>query len=356
MRIQLVIGDTDSRYLDNLQLYMERNHLDTLEVLSFTKPDIMQGFLENQQADVILLGENFGIDASQIAESGVVAYLAENERDCKRNDAPVIARYKKPELIYKDVLNLYANGGGKWMQDSDGSSASGRLIMVTSFSGGTGASTIAAAIASYFASKKEKSIYLNFEPTGSSSVFFAGEGNYHFEDVLYAVKGSGVDTNLKITASIRTDRSGVDYFAESSKALYNLEMTADDITAILDAIRKCGEYQRIIIDMGFSLEEDVLKICSLMDSIIVVNDGTMTANAKYKRTLAAMEVLERQKKTTVRRKMRLLYNRFSNKSSEEIDNPGMPVLGELPPIRHAKSTEVLKYLLDNKKDVFDKLV
>ena len=187
-------------------------------------------------------------------------------------------------------------------------------------------------------------------------MFFSGEGNYHFEDVLYAVKGSGVDTNLKITASIRTDKSEVDYFEESSIALYNLEMTPKDITAILEAIRKCGEYQRIIIDMGFSLRDEILEICSLMDSIIVVNDGSMTANAKFERTIAALEVLERQKKTTIRRKMRLLYNRFSNKSSKEVDNPGMPVIGELPPIRHASSREVLEYLIDNKKNVFDRLI
>ena len=158
MRIQLIIGDSDSRYLDNLQLYMERNHLDTVEVLSFTKEKILLDYLEHQHADVILLGENFGVDASQLAESGAVAYLAENENDCKKTDAPVIARYKKPELIYKDVLNIYANDGGKWNLGSDGTAASGRLIMVTSFSGGTGASTVAAALATYFASQKEKTI------------------------------------------------------------------------------------------------------------------------------------------------------------------------------------------------------
>ena len=39
MRIKLVIGEQDKRYLSMLTMFMEQNHMDQVEVQAFSKPD-----------------------------------------------------------------------------------------------------------------------------------------------------------------------------------------------------------------------------------------------------------------------------------------------------------------------------
>lgn len=355
MQIKLIIAEQDERYRDMITRFLEKNHLDTLEIFSFSKPELLKSFLADGVADVILVDKNFGVEASELSAYGKVAYLCDSESEEAKTPVRSIAKYKKPDLIYNDVLDLYAESGSRVFRRSvNGGSCN--LILVTSFSGGNGASTFAAALAKKSASENKKTLYLNLEPTGSSADFFSGTGSYGFEDLIFALKSQRVDVGLKMKSTVREDKSGVFYFEPCSSAMYMLELGQEDILKILNLLSGSGDYENVIVDVNFRLNTDFLEIMNCMDRIVLVENGGVTANTKFERTVEAIKILENQTKCRVIGKMSVLYNNFSSsESSSEIRGISMPVLGKIPPVKHAVTRKIVDYMV-NQNGIFDSLL
>lgn len=354
MQIRLVIGVQDDRYLNRLVTYLERNYMDKLEIFSFSKPELLRDYFSHGGADVILADETFGLTAEELRGYGRAAFLADTGNSTDSDGIRRIVKYKKPELIYKDILDLYAEGGRRQSFRS-GNDQSGQMILVTGFSGGTGASTFAAALAKMYASRGRKVLYVNLETAGMSSDFFSGNGDYHFEDVIFALKSQRTDVRLKMESAMRRDASGVSFFAPCTNAMYMLELNHEDTMKILSTVASGIGYDYVVFDMNFHLDQKFVEIMGFMDRIILVQDGAETSNSKFCRTMEALRIIEEQSKQDVIGNMQLLYNRFSSsKSSSEIPGLRIPVLGKVPPIKHALVREIIEYML-NRPEIFETL-
>lgn len=77
MRIKLVIGEQDKRYLSMLTMFMEQNHMDQVEVQAFSKPELFLKNVSETTPDVVLVDESFEVNIDEIKGSSVVAYLVE---------------------------------------------------------------------------------------------------------------------------------------------------------------------------------------------------------------------------------------------------------------------------------------
>lgn len=345
MQIKLIIAERDDRYRDMITRFLEKNHLDTLEIFSFSGPELLRNFLAGENADVILLDRSFGIEASELAAYGKVACLCDSESEETKTPVRTIAKYKKPDLIYNDILDLYAESGSR-VSSRSGNKGSCNLILITSFSGGNGASTYAAACAKKSAAHNKRTLYLNLEPTGSSADFFSGTGSYSFEDLIFALKSQRVDVGLKMKSTVREDKSGVFYFEPCSSAMYMLELGQEDILRILNILSTGGDYENVVVDMDFRLDTDFMEIMNCMDKIVLVENGGTTANTKFARTADAVKILEGQTKCSVMNKMCIFYNNFSSsESSSEIQGFSIPVLGKLPPVKHAVTRKIVDYMV-----------
>lgn len=354
MQIRLAIGEQDSRYLNNLVMYLEKNHIEQVEIVSFSKPEMLREYFVQGSADVILADAEFGITAEELVSYGKAAFLSDEDDGNAGDGVRRIARFKKPELIYKDILDIYAEAGRRTVLRKNGKQT-GQIVLVTGFSGGTGASAFAAALARNYASKNKKVLYLNLETTGLSTDFFSGTGTYHFEDVIFALKSQRTDIRLKMESSVRQDVCGVNFFAPCTNAMYMLELTHEDVMKIIDTLSSGCGYDRVVIDMDFCLNREFAELMDRMDQIIVVQDGGETSDSKFLRTMEALCILEQQNNLHLTDHMKLLYNRFSSsKSSAEIPNPQMPVIGKIPPIKHALVQEIIQYML-TRTEIFDAL-
>jgi len=355
MLIRIAVCDPDSMYLDRLQNFFERNYSDKIEMVSFTNASLFRSYLENEIVDVILVSsQETGLE--ELGRYGNVAVLTENGEEAG-NGFLTIEKYKKPALLYKDILNVYAESASLPSRRADGSEKSGNLILVTSFSGGTGVSTVSAAAARALAVSGEKTICVDYEPFGGSSVFFNGEGNYGFDNVLYSLKGNSSDLRLKLESSVRTDACGADFYYEASKAAYMLEVNGEEKRDLINQIRGMKKYKSIVLDWqmaAFEKFQDVLKMFADADRIILVNDGSMTANLKYERAMDTLRTLmSKEDFRSFVYKTVLLYNKFSSsKSSQNLNDPVVRVLGSIPPIKHATSKEIMRWISDNYGKLF----
>ena len=354
MVIHLVIGDRDESYLDKLQSYFEKNYYSEIETVVFTDPAFLPKYLQDNEVDVLLVDEEFG-DITQFSRETGFAVLSGSD-GARADGLRTILKYKKPSLLYKDVINIYSgrpdaekssSGSNKGSAES---SHKTKVHCFISFSGGTGVSVISAAAAKYFA-KTSSVFYLNLDGFSSSTLFFKGEGSYGFDDILYALKGDAGSLELKLKSSVRKDKSGVEFLIPASQPAYMLELTNEDISVLIRTLKSMDVYDRIVIDYGFRLDsshKSIFAMLDLADTITIVSDGSMTANDKFLRTMQTIEVLESEHKKSVLRKMGLLYNNFSSsESSIKMERPGMREIGTIIPIHHADSKRVMSYIADN---------
>ncbi len=229
----------------------------------------------------------------------------------------------------------------------------GRLIAYLAVSGGTGASTVAAASAIRLARKGKKVLYLNLERFGSSDVFFQADGTGSFQDIIYAIKSRKGNLPVKLESVVKQDSSGVWFYSATATALDMAELNSEEIRNMIANIKMCGAYDYIILDMDFSLEKSELEILRECAQIVMVGDGSPTSNRKLERVMASMRILEEQNDWKLLIRCSILYNRFSSRTSEKAAVSDVREVGGIKRYEGYTVEQLLRQLAE--EEVLDKL-
>ena len=120
--------------------------------------------------------------------------------------------------------------------------------------GGAGTSTAAAAWALHLAAQGKKVFYLNLESFGESGLYFEGEGTQDFSDVIFSLKSKKSSLSVKIESSIRTDRSGVQYFEAGENPFDRTELGVEEIERLIRELSAVQEYDVLIVDRELTLD------------------------------------------------------------------------------------------------------
>lgn len=327
MKIKLAILEADKAYLNRLVTAFSVKYSDKLEIYSFTEEETAYQALGESRINVFLASDSFQIDTSRIPAKCGFAYIVDAMGIETLRNEQVINKFQKADLIYKHILSIFSETATEITGVSMDSGEGGKTIAFLSASGGTGASSVAAACAVRFAKLGKKVLYLNLEQFGTADVFFNAEGNGDFGDIIYAIKSKKGNLSMKLESTVKQDTSGVYFYSSTQMALDMAELNSEEISSVLGNIRMCGGYDYIILDMDFSLEKsetDVLRECN---QIVFVNDGSPTSNQKLSRVIASMKVLEEQNQWNLLGRCGVLYNRFSSKTSDILEIPEVTVIG-----------------------------
>lgn len=105
MRIKLVIGEQDKRYLSMLTMFMEQNHMDQVEVQAFSKPELFLKNVSETTPDVVLVDESFEVNIDEIKGLSVVAYLCDavSNADERRNGIRCMLVKKNDQLAEEGI-------------------------------------------------------------------------------------------------------------------------------------------------------------------------------------------------------------------------------------------------------------
>ncbi len=352
MKIKLALLEKDENYLSRLVSTFGTKYADKLEIYSFTNKDIAMSTLDSARIDVLVASDNFDIDIKKLPKRCGFAYLVDRSDIDTVNDQQAICKFQKVDLIYRQILSIYSEmavsvSGLKLGDDNC------RVIAFTSPSGGVGSSTMAAACALYFASKGKKTLYLNFEKFGSSDLFFSADGQFDMSDIIFTLKSKKANLALKLESCVRKDQRGVYFYSGSKIALDMHELTTEEITRLISELKLTGSYDYIIVDIDFGIKKNMLKLFRQMSSIIWVGDGSSISNAKLSRAYAALSLIEQNEDSPLIKRTGLIYNKFSNKSSNTIDDIEIRTLGGAPRYQHASIEQILSQL--SQMDIFTKI-
>lgn len=353
IRIKLAILENDSNYINRIVSVFNSRFTDKLEVFTFTDKDAAISSLAENRINVFLVSEQIQIDTKEIPDRCAFAYLSESNSIDTIYGEFALGKYQKAEIIYKSILNLFSDKSSEVIGYKVNDTDAARIIAFASCSGGVGSSTVAASCALNFAMKGHKTMYINLEQLGNANIFFNAEGQSDFGDVIYAIKSKKSNLSLKIESTMKMDPRGVYFFDSCKMALDNMEISKDDIERLIRELRT-SSFEYVIIDCDFSLNGLPKEIFESVSSVILISDGSKVSNDKLHRSLASLEVLDKQKVIKYLPKVAVMYNRFSNKTSTQVEGLNFNVLGGIQRFEGAQIDQIMQQI--STMPIFDKLM
>lgn len=352
MKIKLAIIESDVNYLNRIVSVFSTKYSDKFELYSFSSVALAIPAIAASKIDVVIVSESIDFDRSMIPKRCGFAYFVDAVDIESIHDQPAICRFQRADLIYKQVLSIYAEHAGNFAE-LKASDENCRVVAFTSPSGGVGVSTMAAACAIHEASKEHRTLYLNLERFGSSDDFFSAEGQFCMSDVIYSLKTKKANLAMKLESCMKRDSRGVFFFSQPKLALDMMELTGEEILRLISELRLTGSFDRIILDTEFGLDADSLKILRQANAVVLVGDGSTVSNTKLLRALTALSLKEQSEDATVLERSVLAYNKFSSKTGEALKNVDIQTIGGAPKYEHATVQQILDQLC--KKPLFDEI-
>ncbi len=112
MKIKLAIVEKNTSYLGRLASTFTERYSDKFEVYSFTDLSVAISTVTTTKMDVLLVSDAFEFDASSVKGKCGIAYLVDSPDINTLNNQKTICRFQKADLIYKQILNIYAESAG----------------------------------------------------------------------------------------------------------------------------------------------------------------------------------------------------------------------------------------------------
>lgn len=352
MRIKLAILEKDQSYLSRIVSVFSTKYSDKFEIYSFTDKEMALATVAAARIDVLVSSDAHDIDVKTLPAKCAFAYFVDSADVDHYNDQRAICKFQKVDLIYKQILSIYSEKASSVSGIKLGEE-SAKVIAFCSPCGGVGTSCMAAAAAAYYASKGSKTLYLNLEKLGEADAFFSGEGQFDMSDIVFALKSKKTNLPLKLESCVKQDSSGVYFYSKTKVALDMYELTTEDILRLISELTLIGTYDRIVLDLDFSMSADMLKVLRKTCCVVWVGDGSTISNSKICRAFQALQILEQSADAPLNNRVTLLYNKFSNKTSETVGEIGIRTVGGAPRFEHASTTQVVEQL--SKMDFFENI-
>ena len=352
MKIKLAILEKDVSYLNRFINVFSTKYAEKMEIYSFTDKEVALNALNESRIDVFIASDVFEIDAAELPKKCSFAYFVDAPDVESVDEQRAICKFQKIDLIYKQILSLYAENASN-ISDLKLGDETTKVIAFASPSGGVGCSTMAAACALHFASQGKKVLYLNVERFGSSDRFFQAEGQFDMSDVIFAIKSKKSNLSMKLESCVKVDPRGVHFYSETKNAMDMLELKNEECVQLISELKISGTYEYIILDVDFMMGKDMLALYHQTNRMIWVGDGSDVSNGKLMRAYQVLTTIERNADVPLTAKIGLIYNKFSNKTSVVVEGIEIKNIAGVPRFEHATTQQVITHL--GGMDIFDKI-
>lgn len=352
MKIKLAILEKDASYLNRFINVFSTKYAEKMEIYSFTDKDVAEKAIETNRIDVFIVSDLFEVNVEVLPKRCGFAYFVDSPDVESVNGQRAICKFQKIDLIYKQILSLYAEKANNISDFKMGDDTT-RVVAFTSPSGGVGCSTLAAACALHYAAQGKKVLYLNLERYGSSDRFFSGEGQFDMSDVIFAIKSKKSNLALKLESCVKVDVRGVQFFSETKNAMDMLELENEECAQLISELRISGTYEYIILDLDFMVGKDMLSLYHKADRLILVGDGSDISNGKILRAYQVLSTLEAKIEAPLASKASLIYNKFSSKTSTVLEGIELKNIAGMSKIEHATTQQIIEHIAGN--EMFDRI-
>lgn len=270
-KINLVIAEPDSAYLNGLVNYISNKYENEFRITCFTELKYLEKYIdENRIIDILLVNSSMYIQEIKSITASSIIILSEGNISNDFNDYPVIKKYQNGERICKEMMDIYYNIKPKIKDDEDLKSANTNIITIYSPIGGIGKSSLAVMLASKFNELNKDVLYLNLEDLETTSVFFKCYSEKNMSDLLYRVKEKSSKFSDVLNDTVIKDvETGINYFSPVDSVLDIEELSIEDIKFMLNNLLDLNIYDYIVIDLSSRFNSNYKAIFKLSSKVIV---------------------------------------------------------------------------------------
>lgn len=315
MKYNIAIVDKDELYLGRMCRLFSERYADRITIHSYSSLDNYQDGKKVNHFDLVLFAEGM-IEPENIPQGIQAVYLVEQNDIDKIDDFPVICKFQKHEVLFKQIMDLCLEKEVIHYTKKNVLGNVTKVVLVTSPQGGVGTTTVATAIARNCAQKGKRVLYLSLEQNAVTDLFFQGGEEYTFSDVIYTIKSKKSNMISRVDNIVQKDDSGV-YFFRPSRTVFDMhELNGEDIEHLLREICTMGSYEYIIVDTYLGFNKDGYFLCDYADNIIVVTDCGDVAEKKLEQFKSAIMIWDTQKATRFWTKSNIICNKYMQHNGE----------------------------------------
>lgn len=330
-RLSLVIADNDMDYLTKFEKFLMVNYPQRFDIFSFSSPGKLLDFLSSpDKRDILLINSKMYKKELQLKNIESLILLSDDSAELIPEGFETINKYQHAERLVTDILRLYAARSLKACTVSGhGSHGSTRVVCIYSSAGGTGKTSIAAGCSILCAGRGLKTFYLNLEDVPSTSLFFFGETEQNFSNVIYHLKGKGNNLGLKLEGAKCCDsRTGVHFFAPPDSILEMEELSDHNVVRLVNELKASAMYDAVFIDMPCGLNKRNAAILSCADIIVLVLVPGDTSMIKMNELKAGFDMLEHKYEVGLEGRIITILN----KNDKRAGNIGAAVFNGSKPV------------------------
>ena len=326
MKIRVAMLDGDKTYVSRFFDCFNKYYFENIELYAFTNDDSLLEFLKCNKIDILLMHEDFCLNNNL---EGNVIIIKLIEKISLENQSKTILKYQKISLIYKEILNEYSSVY-KGQIKSTRTNSYNNTISFMSSGAGSGTSTIASAFAISLIKKNKKVLFIDMQSFPTINCVFEAEGKFTMSEIMYAIKSKKADLSLRIESALKVDNSGVNFYDPCKNPLERNEITAENLITLLEKLKEITNYDYIIIDIDFLLNETCLKLLNYSDSVVFVSNTTDENYLKLSSILKSIEILQLKNNENYIEKVNIIYNKYVNGRGMLIDKFDVNVILSSP--------------------------
>ncbi len=308
--IKLLIIDEDNEYLITLCNFLTHSYSETFAVSYCKNLNEINNSIKKIDPNVILASEKYYSEIRKYTNIDLVLLtsIKNSETTIEKN---YIYKYKDVNQIAAEIVNIHTATGNK-INNTGGKNT--KVISVFSAAGNVGKTSLALAVSSICSFTGLSVFYLNLEQFQSTGIFFNENTQYSFSDIIYFAKEKDKNLVAKIpSVCSREIDSGVHYFSQANNVFDIKEMLPEDIDFIVSAIKNCGNYDLVVIDMDSQLNENAMKVFEKSDEILYLLTKEESCLHKTKLFIDSIDIFAKsfQNKAFVNTKIKYIANKVS---------------------------------------------
>lgn len=268
MNISVAIADTNRNYLERLVEVLQE--YEDLSVSVFTNAKLLEEALASKHYDIVLFDAD--ISEKRLTLSNVklkVCLYSENaQQTALYTDCIKVNKFQRISKIYKEMIKAYADKAG-YLENCT-NTADTIVLGVYSPIGGCGKTTISLSIACKLRAIGKEVMFISMEQLDSASCVYAHTDEADGITVLLEAMEEDVNFELKCKGLAKKTLNGISYIEGFERFVdYNI-VTKDEVGALIDAIRKCGICDVVVIDMESRMDSISQAILEKSEHIVVV--------------------------------------------------------------------------------------
>lgn len=345
MNIILAIADSNKEYTERLAEALQQH--DELIIHRYTSAQKLQEALEEKSFDIVLFDPDLAekrLDFSKV-KLPVCLYSDEARNRDLYTECAKTLKYQRISNIYKEFIREYADKAG-YSADFDHSEDTA-ILAVYSPIGGSGKTTVALSVASKLSNMGKTVLFLDLEQLGSSFGM-----NPKQEDgivsLIESISEPNVNFELKVKGLMKQGIGGMQYIEGFDRLVDYEAVTGDEITDVLNKIRRCGICNVIVADMDSGLDRISRSVLEVADHIIVVEKPGELSATKMELFMKQAFVAEK------RAKMSRVCNFAENNSNYAADIL-FPTVGTIHNYGNLQLKNVLQAINTNNEVNLDKV-